>query len=483
MKALSRKLITLGVIAGMSLPAAAQINNTIYFMHGVPQSNRINPAFQPKCRFYFGMTPWRVELSSSSLAYGDVIYQHPTQPDSLITFLHPEGDKDAFLELLKPVNFVASDFGTSLGYVGFRTGVGFFTLDLSTRWDGNIYYPGDLARLMINGAVDNTNYQLDGIGADLTLMDEVSIGWSRAIMDNLNIGVRAKVLFGVANLSTLSSDLSVYTSKEVWTIQSDMKFNASIPFAEVTYDEDGMMEDIMIKEDLENPSVSTISRYMFNGKNLGLGLDLGVDYRPMDQLQISASVMDLGYIRWKDEVHQVNYAMEYDYKGIEVNPFDFSEDYTFGDHLDSTLSEMTDSLSGFLEFSPGGVYSKMLNTKLYVGASYDITPNINLGLLSRTDFLNGRVAEQVTASANFTTGRVVNLTLSYSYMNAYYKNIGVGISFNFGFYNLYLVSDNALNSLFWPEETRSINLWYGANLLFGYKEFKKGGDWDRPLIY
>jgi hypothetical protein len=206
-------------------------------------------------------------------------------------------------------------------------------------------------------------------------------------------------------------------------------------------------------------------------------VDLGVEYRPIDPLQISVSLVDLGYIKWKDEVHQVEYKTEYDFTGLELNPFDLSEDYSFEDYLDSTLTQMTDSLQGFLQFTPGGAYSKRLNTKLYAGVSYYLTPNINMGLLSRTDFLNGKVSEQVTASANFTTGRILNFSLSYSYMNAYFKNIGAGLSINAGPLNLYLISDNALNALFWPEEARSVNLWFGMNFVFGYKE-----KMDYPLV-
>jgi len=348
---------------------------------------------------------------------------------------------------------------------------------VTTRLDGNIYYPGDLLRLVINGAEDGGSYSMDGIGMDLSVFEEISVGWSDEIIDNLTLGVRAKMMFGIGNLSTIRSDLTVQTSQEAWNIRSDMQFNASLPFADVVYDNEDMIEDIKIKDDLDGPKVSDISRYMFNAKNLGFGLDVGVDYRPMEQLQVSLSLMDLGYIRWKDEVHRINFATEYEYTGLEVNPFDFSEDYTFNDYIDSTVNQMADSLSGFLEFTEGGVYSKMLNTKLYAGVSYYVTPKINFGLLSRTDFLNGRVAEQVTASANFTTGRFLNLTLSYSYMNAYFKNIGAGISFNVGPLNLYVISDNALNVVFWPGEARSANLWFGLNLIFGYKE-----KIDLPLV-
>ena len=134
------------------------------------------------------------------------------------------------------------------------------------------------------------------------------------------------------------------------------------------------------------------------------------------------------------------------------------------------------------KFTPGEIYSRRLNTKVYIGASWYVTPKINFGLLSRTDFLKEAVVEQVTASANLAAGRFLNFTLSYSYSNSYFKNFGAGISFNAGPLNLYVISDNTLNVLFWPQEAQSANLWFGMNLVFGYKQFLKQ-DLDRPLVY
>jgi len=480
MKTLSRKLFALGVIVWLGLPAMAQINNTLYFMKGVPQSNRINPAYQPKCNFYLGfplLAPARGGLSFSSHVYGDVIQQHPRE-DSLITFLPPLADLEAFMGKLKPLNLVVSNVGTSLASMGFRTEVGFFSLDVATRFDGNFKYPADLLNLLVYGAREGETYTLDGLGMDMSLFTEVSVGWSGKLMDNLDIGARAKVLFGIGNLYTRSSELSIYTSQESWDIKSDMSFNASLGFADVEYDDEGMIEEVVLKDDLRELSPYGVAKYAFNAGNIGFGLDLGAVYRPIDQLSLSVSVLDLAFISWKEEVHQVNYKMEYEYTGLEVNPFEFSEDYSFGDHMDSTFSQMADSLSGFLEMGPGGAYSQRLNTKLYVGASYELNPMINFGLLSRTDFLNGKITEQVTASANFTPSRIVNLTLSYSYMHGSFRNIGAGFSFNLGPLNMYLLSDNALNVVIWPELSGSANFWFGLNLVFGYKDKV-----DQPLVH
>ena len=475
-----RWIVALVVFISMATSIHAQVTNTLFFMQGVPQSNRVNPAYQPEGNIYIGipfLAPMRTSVSSGSLAWEDIVYHNPKQTDSLITFLHPLGSKEAFMDKLKPLNLVTSDLGSALISAGFRTEVGYFSVDVVSRWDGNMYLPGDLARLLITGAKEGKVYDLNGVGADLMAFDEISVGWSKEILENLTIGARAKVLFGIGNISTKSSGLSLTTSQDVWNLQSNMQFNVSLPFAEVTYDEDGNIEDVVIDEELEDPNFSSISKYMFNGKNLGFGMDIGATYRPLDELQISVSLLDLGYITWKDEVHQVDYKTEYDFEGFELNVFDLSDDYSLGDFIDSSFNQLADSLGSFLDFTSGTVYSKRLNTKLFVGVSYDVTPSINFGLLSRTDFLNDLLTQQVTASANFKAGRILNFSLSYSYMNSYFKNIGAGISLNAGPVNLYLISDNALNVLFWPEQAHSANFWFGFNLMFGYKDKT-----DHPLV-
>ena len=42
------------MLLALMLPLQAQINNTLYFMQGVPQANKYNPAYQPNASFYLG---------------------------------------------------------------------------------------------------------------------------------------------------------------------------------------------------------------------------------------------------------------------------------------------------------------------------------------------------------------------------------------------------------------------------------------------
>ena len=483
MRLIYKIIFSLALLAGAGLQTWAQAQNSLYFMNGVPQSNRVNPARNPDCGFYIGipiLSTLSTQISSNPLVYEDLIYPHPTE-DSLITFLHPLGNQEAFLDKLKPLNVLLADTRTSFISIGFGTGAGFFSLDLTTRAQATLYFPKDLARLVLEGADEGGVYNMDGTGPDLTGFDEIAVGWSRAIGSKWKIGVRGKALFGFGNLSVSRSEIEVRTSEEAWNIQADMEFNASLPFAEVVYDEDGTIEDIIIEDEVSSMRPASLFKEAFNAKNFGLAVDLGVDYRPTDRWLLSASVLDFGYIRWTDEVHKMNFKTDYDYRGLEVNPFDFTGDLSLGDYVDSSFSAMADSLADGLEFTPGGSYSSRLNPKLYIGASWWATPSINFGLLSRTDFLRETIFEELIASANFSAGRILNFTLSYNFLSSSWKNLGVGVSLNAGPVNLYLISDNTLNALFWPEEAQSVNLWFGMNLVFGYKECSQ--DMDRPLVY
>ncbi len=482
MKRVHQIIVAAGVLVMLTAtPGNAQIPNTMYFMPGVPQSNRINPSIQPGCSFYLGfpgLAPLSFQVSSGSLGWSDLIYQHPDPLiDSLITPFHPLGDKQGFLDQLDDVNYLLTGMGTSLASLGFRAGKSFISLDLTSRMDGNIYYPKGVFDLLFNGAPDGSVITLSGLGADINLFNEASMGWSRKdfILPGLDIGVRGKALFGLANLNTKRSDFEITTSMDVWNLQSDMQFNVSGP-SFVTFLED--LDDgppVEIDETFfDQPEFSRIRSTVFDRQQFGLALDAGISYRPVRELLVSASVMDIGGINWNNTA-EGSLNFEYDFEGIEVNPFE---------GVDTTvISELTDSLVNAISFVSGQPYFARLNTKVFLGISYYPVERIGFGLLSRTDFLNEKLTQQFTGSVNMTTGKFINLSLSYSYMSNTFNNIGAGVSFNVGPFNLYVISDNIVSGALNPLDTRSFSLWFGMNLAFGWDKYsKRDKSIDRPLI-
>jgi len=479
MKSITRIVITGIVLLGlMVIPIHGQIPNSMYFMPGVPQSNRINPSIQPGCGFYLGfpaLSPLRLQVNSSSLAFSDVIY--PVEGyDSLVTPLHPLGDKQAFLDQLDDVNYFLSSLGTSIGSFGFRAGKNFLSFDITMRFDGTIYYPEGIFDLLYSGAADGSVLSFSGIGADINVFNEFSMGWSRKdfLIPNLSIGVRGKILLGLANLSTANSVLDLSTSRDLWNINADMQINAA-GMSILQFSDDIENEPpVSINEALIDGPPMELVKEVFNPNHLGLAADIGLNYRPIPQLLVSASVLDLGSINWKNTL-QGSFDFEYDFEGLEVNPFT-GVDTTF-------INDLTDSLLNSIALEAGNPYSSSLTPKLFVGVSYYPIEKIGIGLLSRTDFLNQKLTQQFTGSVNMTTGKFINLSLSYSYISSSFNNIGAGVSFNVGPFNMYMISDNIISGALQPLNTRAVNLWFGMNLTFGWqRSSRKAKPMDLPLI-
>lgn len=479
----SKILAGLVLITGaLTLPVYSQIPNTMFFMPGVPQSNRINPAIQPGCGFYLGapaLAPLRLQIGSNSFAVSDIIYPGP-EGDSLITPFHPLGDKDAFLNNLGEKNFIKTDVALSLMSFGFRAGKSFISADMNLRVDSKVGYPGGVFNFLFNGASDSSYLDLGGLGLDLSAYIEMGLGWSRRdfILPNLDIGFRGKLLFGLANIYTRSSVLDIRASMEEWNIHSD--YELGIAVNPILFDMDAYEVNfsdfeppVFVKPDLSN--IGTLVTQLLTN-DFGMAADLGVNYRPIPQLQVSASLLDLGFINWNNS-KTASFNFDYDWRGLEVNPIT---------GIDTTmLTQILDSVQNSLFITNGGTYISRLNSKLFVGASFYPVKKIGLGILSRTDFLHDQVSQQFTGSVNMTTGKFINLALSYSYMYKSFNNIGAGFSFNVGPFNLYLISDNIVSAAWNPFDTRSVNLWFGMNLAFGWKQResqKKAAPVDRPLI-
>jgi hypothetical protein len=283
-------------------------------------------------------------------------------------------------------------------------------------------------------------------------------------------------LLGHANISTRRTNLKLITDED-WLIRSRFDINATLPAVIIPRDTAGnfQWDEIEIQEDL-----STSDYFKIATGNKGFAVDLGIQYKPMDNLTLSASLLDVGFIRWKNYTYNMSQDVEYIYDGIE---FDYSRrDSIFEDYLDTLKNTFV--LNNTNGEDP---YTSFLGAKLYVGGKYQIIEEINVGLLSRTEIFKGRIREQVTLSANFYPIKEIAASLSYSIMNRSFNNFGIGLSFKPGPFNIYIITDNIpltfaveqSSDFPIPHKTRALNFRFGFNLVFGCDKQKVK---DRPLI-
>ncbi len=453
-----------------------QESNTLYYMKGVPQSYQVNPATQTGCSFFLGfpaISPFQLYVENSGFSLEDVIFP---LGDSLVTFLHPEADKDDFLSNLSAVNNLQLYTSLNLFSFGSRKGDVYYTFDLSEKVISRFSYNDDLFDFVLNGNERGDRFNFTNTGVDVTSYFEWANGMSRIVNDRLTVGSRLKLIFGHANASTKSREISLETDED-WTVHSDTEIRISMPGLDIPLSEDGSFDMDTVTFDEEFDPFELVQSAF---GNVGLGLDLGMHYALTDKLTLSGSIIDLAGIRWSANAYTIRQDASYVYKGIEIVPGDSTMMDNFLDSLEATFSFTADQ----------NPYYTMLPVKLYVGGHYQIIDQIGIGILSRTEYYKKRLREQLTLSANFSPLKILSFSFSYSIMNNTYNNFGFGFSSRLGPFNLYMISDNIPtayaveqeSNMIIPYRARVLNLRIGLNLAFGCGKVRKDLR-DLPLVY
>ncbi len=472
---------------------SGQHSNTMYFLKNVPQSGYLNPAKQFCCNFYLGfpgISSVYLNYDNNSLDFNDFIFKGTGEyADSLITFLHPSYDLDQFLNKLKTRNILSQEVNASIFSLGFRAKELYFTFDIQERVSAKVSFPKDFISILLKGNADFLGETADfsGFGVDLNWYREFGLGISSRISDQLTFGARGKLLFGKANLTTNrpAPDMGLYTDSTTFNMKfhSNISLNVSGPIDVII--ENDTIKDIDFKKDIDALDI------LLNSKNMGFGLDLGVEYRIQDLFTLSASVIDLGFIQWTQDTYNFTQDGEFEFTGFDVSSgMTINGDWNFTDEANNLLDSIVDL---FDIQNEGNVYTTFLTPKIYLGGSVNITDQLNFGILSRSEISGGKIRESLTFSANTLLAKFLTFSLSYSMMNNTYDNLGMGFGIKGGPLQFYLVSDHipvTFNQIRFedngdetiipiPASLRSINLRFGLNWIFGCKRKKM---LDRPLI-
>lgn len=460
----------------------AQVSTTLYHMYGIPQANQLNPAFQPNCDAFLGfpmLSPLNISLELNPLRYKD-IFSYNQGLDQIITFMHPQGDKDVFLSTLKPINSLNTSIGTNPLSFGWRDKQFYFTIDFTEKIDQNFRFTKDFMEflLFINQRQDRFNFSETGF--DIRYYHELAFGISYDFEDQFQIGARAKVLFGMANLTTRYSDITVRAYEDRWDFNSTTMIDIAAPFLSIPVDAEGFVIwdsipgsiDANIPDEVNADFIKeNIGTFLGTG-NMGFAVDFGFNFNPIENLSISASVNDLGFIRWKKNAYQLKQEGTFGWEGVEVI---LEEDWDPGE-------ELLDSLKSQMNFtSESEPYSNFLSGKIYLGAAYELNDMLKFGIVARTRIYNYHFFNQYTFSANVMPIPMFSATLSYSIIGKNYANFGLGLSLKLGPFNMYFITDQAPSGYLMPETINSLNFRFGLNLEFGCGKVPKKLK-DRPLI-
>jgi len=482
------KYLMILLLAVISFGAEAQYSQVLYHMN-LPQNHLLNPALRPGNRVYIGLPAFsgvNINLNNNFINFSDVIIKGQT--DSLITFLHPDYNADKFLAKIKDKNSIEPEITVPLFGLGFSAGKDLYIfLDINERVEGNVVLPGDIIKLGLKGNEQFAGSKIDlsSLRGDLKYYREIGLGFSKDIANRFRIGVKGKLLFGIASVSIDNRSLGLTVNDDYsHTIDADMMINFSAPLS-VKMTADKKIDDFTF-DDSRFDNRSGIVDFLTNTGNMGLGIDLGATYDISDKFIVSAAVTDIGFIKWKTDLTNLQAKSSFKFSGLNMENV-FNGTMTF----DSLANVMLDSLkNSFILSDTKNPFTTYLPYGITFGGSYNLTESFSVGLLSYSRIIGKQIRESLTLSANVNVGNALSASFAYTAANHRYDNLGVGLGLRAGFFQFYAVVDRIPvtwnkviteggDSFPVPVSWNMVNARLGFNLVFGNKIKKKD---DKPMV-
>ncbi len=445
-------------------------------MERIPQVMYGNPARTPESKMYLGLPI----LSSVYLNFTNTGFKY----SDLISHTSPSGVTDDSLHLnidnmlgkLSKYNFIGAGLNTDLFSFGLRLGSNFFRLGITEKVQFRFGYPKDFMKFVLkgNGAFLGQTASFKDFGVDASHYREYGLGFSRDLDPKLTVGVYLKYLYGMENINTENSDVSLTTAEQDFQLTSlaTYRVNTSYPTS-TTVDDSGVVHT---KYDMGNTH-----SYLFGSGNRGFAADFGAVYKLNDHFEFTASLLNLGSIRWKSGV--TNYSATG--ANVSFDGLDFSAYLgdTSTSQRDSALKHLGDSLSA--QFKPTTTYepyTTKLSPQIMLGANYYLSEHYFAGILLRAELNKYVFMPSMTLSFNGRLTQLMSASVSYSILNKSYNNIGFGLASTIAAQQLYLVTDNVLG-MFLPQNAKNINVRFGYIFVFGHKGLKveKPKPIDKPI--
>lgn len=491
-----------------TLSANAQFLRTSYFMEGTHYRQQLNPALTPT-KGYFNLPvigAVNATVGSTSLGYQDII-DIIDDGDDFYT-------KPDFMNRLKDNNKLNVNFSTEILSAGWYKGKNFWSFNIGLRTDIGANLTKNMFTCLnemetVEENWRNSNYDISGQQLNINAYTEIGLGLSRQINSRLTVGARVKALLGIGNMelklnrvamsANLPSDQQInqWSSESYWNSMSPSqaaqaaqelkdKFNNYHANLTVGAELKSSFKGLELQEE---EGKDYVTDFDFDSGKLGIagygfGIDLGASYKILDNLTVSASVLDLGFISWSKSSTKIASANPdpIDIKGstyanmvdpnnpntvmnavnqLQNDAQGYMDRVTNGDVLDYDMLQ--------LEVSDAKESRKSrLASTLVLGAEYGFFNNkLAVGVLSTTRFVQPDALTELTFSANYRPKSWFNVALSYSAIQSAGKSFGLGLKLG----PLFVGTDY----MFLGKNSNSVNGFVGVSIPLGGRKASKEG--------
>lgn len=442
-------LAAVAILFGDSVSAQLR---TSYFMEGSYFRNELNPALAPT-RGYLALpvvSGLGVGLNTNFLSVDNLFYQKDGQ---VVTALHNSVSADEFLGKMPETAKMNINANINVLGLGFYVKKSYWTLGLNLRTQNDVAISKDLFRAL--KTLGNGRYDLGNTALGSTSFLETYLGSSFRVCDWINIGIKAKFLVGLLNVSTEMDSINANVAADGVTAQVRGMLRAGgFIFSS---------KQAVAGQPIDENIINTDLQYMLNNLgSLGGAIDVGAEFRLLnDHLRISAAITDLGFIHWSKKSHvAANVEADFAYRGFNLET---------GERDGDSSAEMT-----MVSTEQKG-YTRRLNFSVNVGIEYNILNNhIAFGLLSHNEFASNNIMPELTASVNFRPTSWISATVSHTFLGGVRPGVlGCALNIHPAGLNLFVGMDYLglaqvkYNDINIPRYQNSVNVYAGLGFNFG----------------
>lgn len=355
-------------MAAAILPTSAQELRTSYFMETSNYRHQMNPALLDSP--YFGMFFSNINVGmTGNIGAKQFIFDTNGLPGytgnyRYTTFMDPNVDAKTFLNKLHDKNRFDLYLNYNLFSVGFKAWGGVNLLELNLRSNTNLTLPKGLFEFA-KTAGEKEHYEFGGLGMRTQNYMELALGHSRDINKQWRVGGKLKFLIGAAYADFTADNVTLDMTEDAWRIQSNAQVKASLLKSDVIH------EDPSKNSADGRPRVKELDNFGFSLPGFGIALDLGVTYKPIENLTLSAAITDLGFISWKN-THHASSQGDYTFDGFNNIYIGSDKDQT--EDIDDQFDQIGDDLEEMFSVYDDGTKTatQALAATLNVGAEYKL---------------------------------------------------------------------------------------------------------------
>lgn len=274
-----------------SISAGAQRLQSGYFDDNFLYRYQMNPAMANDGKFFVAMPALGNMNVTTQGNVGLSAFLYNINGKTT-TFLNPEVSTSEFMSSIKNKNRVGVNLNETLLAAGFKAFGGYNTVTIGARADAGVFIPKALFSLAKEG-IANGEYNITNTGARAQAWAELAFGHSRQINKQWRVGATLRFLLGGGNLEAKFHNANIVLGQDNWT-------------GTVNADLYGSIKGLTYKQDYNDRThrhyVSGIDVDNTGLNGFGMGLDLGAVYTLNKDWEFSASLLDMSFIHWNNNV-------------------------------------------------------------------------------------------------------------------------------------------------------------------------------------